>query len=212
MASTRLHWPLAAALLTLVIAACAQTQRELPTAQEMEAQASLSQEEYVIGPSDILQISVWKEPELSVEEVTVRHDGKISVPLLDDVQAAGQTATQLKAVIGERLSDFITEPSVTVVVRQIRSKLVYVMGMVRKEGPVALRADMRLMDAIATGGGFQPFAGRDEIKLIRRGLDGRALEFQFEYDSYVDGTNLDQNILLAPGDRIIVPEESPFWQ
>lgn len=212
MASTSFLRPLTAALVTLLAVSCAQTQRELPTAQEMEALAARSQEEYVIGSDDVLQITVWKEPELSVPEVAVRSDGKISVPLLDDVQAAGLTAVQLKAVITERLAEFITAPNVTVIVRDIRSKLVYVMGMVRKEGPVGLRADMRLMDAVAIAGGFQPFAGRGEIKLIRRGLDGRALEFPFDYNSYVDGENLDQNILLAPGDRIIVPEESPFWQ
>ncbi len=110
--------PLASTLVALCLAACSGTQREMPSAQHMERTAAAASAEYVIGPRDILQLNVWKQPELSAPEVAVRLDGKISVPLLDDIQAAGLTPHQLKYLITERLEEYVTAPEVTVVVRQ----------------------------------------------------------------------------------------------
>ena len=160
---------------------------------------------------DVLTISVWRQPELSVPEVAVRLDGRISVPLLDDVQAAGYTPVELKEIITEQLEEYVAAPHVTVVVRQSNSKIVYVLGEVAKEGPVVLFPDMRVIDAIAVAGGFHPFSARDRIKVIRNQNGGGPVEFLFNYDAFVDGDNLEQNILLLPGDRIIVPEAKPFW-
>ena len=200
--------PLAAAL---VLSGCAETLREQPSASQLEENAAAAQAEYVIGANDMLQINVWKEPELSLQSVEVRLDGKISVPLLDDVQAAGLTPTQLKDAITERLKEFVTAPQVTVIVMRVGSKTVYVMGEVAREGAIPMQPHMRVLDALAISGGFTAFAGKRRVKIIRPQSSPPA-EFTFDYDSFVDGQNVDQNILLLPGDQIIVPEERPFWR
>lgn len=202
---------LAAALIALGLSGCAGTAREQPSAEQLETSAVQSQEEYVIGPRDVLQISVWKEPDLSVPRVEVRLDGKISVPLIDDVQAAGRTPLQLKEEVTTKLKEYVTAPMVTVVVTSVGSKLVYVIGEVTREGAIGMQPDMRVLDAIAVVGGLNPFAGRSRIKIIRSQGTAPA-EFTFDYDRFVDGQDLAQNILLLPGDTIVVPEERPFWR
>jgi polysaccharide export outer membrane protein len=201
----------AAACAALALAACAGSAREQPSAEQLETVAVESQEEYVIGPRDVLTIVVWKEPELSLARVEVRLDGKISVPLIDDVQAAGLTPVQLKEDLTTRLKEYVTAPTVTVVVASVGSKLVYVIGEVTREGPINMQPEMRVLDAIGLAGGLNPFAGRTRIKVIRaRGT--APSEFTFDYDRFVDGEDLAQNILLIPGDTIVVPEERPFWR
>ncbi len=198
-------------ILSLALPGCAQNLRELPSADEMDTHAVEAHQDYIIGARDVLQVSVWKQPELSIQSLVVRLDGKISLPLLDDVQAAGRTPAQLKQDITEGLSEYVTAPYVTVVVREIHSKLVYVIGEVAREGPIHLRANMRVVDAISIAGGFNNFAGKSRIKVIRERNGQGPVEFVFNYDDFVDGENLSQNILLLPGDRIVVPPESPFW-
>ncbi len=196
--------------LSVWLVGCAASLREVPSAPDLERHAQEVSQEYRIGPRDVLQISVWKQPELSISELVVRLDGKISFPLVDDVQAEGLTPQELKAVLTERLSEYVTAPHVTVVVREINSKLVYVIGEVAREGPVVYRADMRLVDALAIAGGFGQFAGRNRVKLIRDQNGAGPVEFIFDYEAFVAGNNLEQNVLLLPGDRIIVPPERPF--
>ena len=196
--------------LSLWLLGCASTLRELPSADNLESHAVDATQEYKIGPADVLQITVWKQPELSVRELVVRLDGKISIPLVDDVHAEGLSAQMLKAVIAERLSEYITAPHVTVVVREINSKLVYVIGEVAREGPIVFRSRMRIVDALAVAGGFRQFAGKDSVKLIREYNGSDPVEFIFDYDAFVAGENLDQNVLLLPGDRIVVPPERLF--
>ena len=200
-----------AALAALGLAACAGTARERPSAAQAETSAVEAQEDYVIGPRDILTIFVWREPELSLPRVEVRLDGKISVPLIDDIKASGRTPLQLKDELTERLKEYITAPVVTVVVASVGSKLVYIMGEVAREGPIAMQPDMRVLDALALAGGVNPFAGKSRIKFIRNQGTAPA-EFNFDYDRFVDGQDLAQNILLLPGDTIVVPEELPFWR
>jgi polysaccharide export outer membrane protein len=202
----------ALALLAFAVTACAGTQREMPSAHHMESVAAAAAEEYTIGPHDVLQITIWRQPELSVPEAAVRLDGKISVPLLDDIEAAGHTPEQLKYQITERLEEYVTAPQVTVVVRQSKSKVVFILGEVAREGPVSLMHGMRVIDAISLAGGFHTFSDRERIKIIRNQPEGTPVEFIFDYDGFVAGKNLEQNILLHPGDRIIVPEQKPFWQ
>lgn len=202
---------LAAVLAALALAGCAGTARERPSAAQLETQAVEITEDYVIGPRDTLTIVVWREQELSIPRIEVRLDGKISVPLIDDVQAAGRTPLQLKAEITERLKEYITAPVVTVVVASIGSKLVYVIGEVSREGPIQMQPDMRVLDAIALAGGLNPFADRSRIKVIRS-QGGAAAEFTFDFDRFVDGRDLAQNILLLPGDTVVVPEERAFWR
>lgn len=202
---------LLSALAALTLTACAETLREQPSAEQLEQSASAAQADYVIGAQDVLVINVWKEQELSLNGVEVRLDGKISVPLIDDIQAAGLTPVQLKDAISERLKEYVAAPQVTVIVTRVGSKNVYVMGEVAREGAIPLQPQMRVLDALAISGGFTPFAGKNRIKIIR----GHATppgEFTFDYDAYVDGEDVAQNILLLPGDQIIVPEERPFWR
>lgn len=202
---------LAAALVALGLAACAGTVREQPSAEQLDTGAVQSQAEYVIGPRDKLRISVWREDALTLPEVEVRLDGKISMPLIDDVQAAGLTPLQLKQELTERLKEFVAAPQVTVIVTEVGSKLVYILGEVNREGPIGMQPNMRILDAISLSGGLNPFAGKSRIKVIRSQGPTPA-EFNFDYDAYIDGEDLAQNILLLPGDTIIVPEERPFWQ
>lgn len=201
------------ALLVLGLSGCRASLRDVPSAIELEEGAYEDLSNYLIGPQDVLQISVWRQEELSVDSAIVRPDGKISVPLLDDVQAAGLTPTELKLVLTDRWGEFISAPHVTVIVRQINSKLVYVIGEVARQGPMPLRSDWRVIDALSAAGGFATFAGKDSVKVIRSlNGGGEQIEFRFNFDTFVDGKDLDQNILLLPGDRIVVPEEAPFWQ
>jgi polysaccharide biosynthesis/export protein len=162
-------------------------------------------EEYVIGIPDVLKIVVWRNPELSVE-VPVRRDGKISVPLVDDVQAEGLTPEELKEVLTEALAEFVTAPDVTVVVQETNSHTVTVVGGVARSGQIALTRQMRVVEAIATMGGFSAFAKKDRIKVIRKQDDGRSVEYVFNYGAFSAGKSPETNILLRPGDTIIVPE------
>lgn len=162
-------------------------------------------EEYVIGIPDVLKIVVWRNPELSVE-VPVRRDGKISVPLVDDVQAEGLTPEELKEVLTEALAEFVTAPDVTVVVQETNSHTVTVVGGVARSGQIALTRQMRVVEAIATMGGFNAFAKKDRIKIIREQPDGQVVEYVFNYGAYSRGKAPASNLVLQPGDTIIVPE------
>jgi polysaccharide export outer membrane protein len=199
-------------LLALGLAGCGGTLRSQLPASELEGHAVEDLSTYQIGPTDVLRIAVWRQQELSVDGVAVRLDGKISVPLLDDVQAAGLTPLELKQVLTERYAEYITGPTVTVIVSQINSKLVYVIGEVPRQGPMAIRGDFRVVDALATAGGFSPFAGKSNVKVIRNANGSGPVEFRFDYDRFVAGDDIEQNILLLPGDKIVVPEEAPFWK
>jgi len=207
----RLGLALLFALAAACLAACAGSVREQPSADLLETNAAQANEEYVIGANDVLLISVWKEPDLSLNGVEVRLDGKISVPLIDDVQAAGLTPLQLKQLLTERLKEFVTAPQVTVVVTKVGSKFVYILGEVNREAVIPMQPKMRVLDAIAIAGGLNAFAGKSRIKIIRSQGTSPA-EFNFDYDAFIDGTDVAQNILLQPGDQIVVPEERPFWR
>lgn len=193
-------WVSLLVLVTLGAAACAH--RAIPTAPGPK---SISEEPYRIGPSDILAITVWKNPELSVNGVPVRPDGKISAPLVDDVQAAGLTTTELKKVLTERLSEYITAPDVTVVVTQVNSKRVYVVGEVVRPTTVQLTQDLRVLDAIAIAGGFNAFADKNDIRILRSAGNG-IVEYRFSLGAYLAGKAPESNLFLRPGDTIVVPD------
>jgi polysaccharide export outer membrane protein len=160
---------------------------------------------YVVGVEDVLQISVWRNEELSVV-VPVRPDGKISVPLVDDVQAEGLQAMEIKEVLTRELSEFITAPDVTVIVLEMKSKYVNVIGAVPRSGQIPLVKDLRVLEAIATMGGFALFANTGDIRIVRRQPDGREVEYRFDYNAYIKGRAPGTNIVLRSGDTIIVPE------
>jgi len=158
---------------------------------------------YVIGPDDTLQISVWKEPELS-GSVAVRPDGKISIPLVDDVQAAGLTAVELSAQIAEKLKKFVTGPHVTVIVTAINNRRVYVLGEVVRPGGFALLPDMNVLQAISDAGGLTQFAHSKKIYVLRTEA-GKQVKYPFNYSKVLKGENSEQNIVLKAGDTIVVP-------
>jgi polysaccharide export outer membrane protein len=196
-----------AAACALVAAACAGRAPAPPPADP----GPFERDAYVIGAADVLRIHVWKNEELSLD-VPVRPDGKISMPLLDDVQAAGLTPLELKKHLTDRYQEYVTNPTVTVMVRQINSKLVYVIGEVARQGAQPMRHDFRVLDALSSAGGFTAFAGKNNVKVIRKGNGSGPIEFTFDYKAFVAGRDLEQNILLLPGDQIVVPEEAPFWK
>jgi polysaccharide export outer membrane protein len=158
---------------------------------------------YLIGVTDVLRIVVWKNDELSVL-VPVRPDGKISVPLLDDVQAEGLTPVELKEVITRELSEFVTAPDVAVIVTEMNSQFVSVVGEVGRNAQIPLTQDLRVLEAIAAVGGFSTFADKGDIRIVRRREDGSEAEFAFDYDAYIKGKAPGTNIVLQNGDTIIV--------
>jgi polysaccharide export outer membrane protein len=163
----------------------------------------MDREPYTIGVTDVLRISVWKNPELGVD-VPVRADGMVSVPLIDDVQAEGLTPEELKEVITRELSEYISEPAVTVIVLANNSRFVSVMGEVVRESRVQLTRDLRVLEAIAVAGGFGPFADKADVRIIRRQADGTESEYRFDYGAYIRGRAPGTNIVLQSGDTIIV--------
>lgn len=159
--------------------------------------------EYKIGPQDVLRIDVWKEPEIS-RTVPVRPDGKISLPLLNDVQAAGSTPIQLTGVIIEGLKKYITSPQVTVSVTEINSRRIYVMGEVTRPGAFALLPNMTVLQGLSSASGFTQFARQKKIYVLRL-ENGKQVKHPFNYNEVVAGRSPEQNIPLQPGDVIVVP-------
>jgi polysaccharide export outer membrane protein len=163
---------------------------------------SLGGPEYVIGPDDALHISVWKEPDLTAT-LPVRPDGKISLPLLNDVQAAGLTPVQLADSLTTKLKKYVADPRVTVVVTQINSKRVYLVGEVLHPGPLPMLPNMTVLQALASGG-FTQFANTKGIYVLRT-ENGRQTKIPVNYRKLIKGESVDQNIVLKPGDTIVVP-------
>jgi polysaccharide export outer membrane protein len=168
-----------------------------------QSQAAENDAEFRIGPQDVLRIDVWKEPDIS-RAVPVRPDGKISLPLLNDVQAAGLTAMQLAGVISDGLKKFINNPQVTVSVSEINSRRVYVTGEVTRPGSMPLSPNMTVMQALSTSGGFTQFAKIKSIYVLRV-TDGKQEKLPFNYKEVLNGQKPEQNQMLKPGDVIVVP-------
>lgn len=158
---------------------------------------------YVIGGQDVLDISVWKEPDLT-RSVPVRPDGKISLPLLNDVQAAGLTPSQLAAQITESLKKFVTNPQVTVIVSAINSQRVYILGEVNRAGAYPLLPQMNVLQALSSAGGFTQFANPKKIYVMRT-TNGKQEKYPFNYNNVIKGKDADENIVLLPGDTIVIP-------
>lgn len=159
--------------------------------------------DYKIGPQDVLRIDVWKEPDIS-RTIPVRPDGKISLPLLNDVQAAGITAMQLAESLRVSLSKYLNSPQVTVTVTEINSRRVYITGEVARAGALPLLPNMTVLQALSSAGGFTQFAKLKNIYVLRT-EDGKQVKHPFNYKEVVKGNLPEQNILLQPGDTIVVP-------
>jgi polysaccharide export outer membrane protein len=174
------------------------TQNVVPTATKAH------DDSFVIGNDDVLAINVWKEPDVS-RSIPVRSDGKISLPLVGEVQATGRTPLKLEQDIAARLKSYIAEPEVTVIVQQINSQKFNVLGMVNRPGSYPLSNSATVLDAIALAGGFRDFAKQKSIYVLRQNADGTDTKLPFNYKDVVKGHNPTQNIKLQPRDTIVVP-------
>ncbi len=176
-----------------------------PQAQAPAAQRAIRTDDtFFIGNDDVLAISVWKEPDLT-KQIPVRSDGKISLPLIGDIQAAGRTPSQLEIDITEKLKSYITDPQVAVIVQQINSLKFNILGQVIKPGLYPLTAGTTIVDAIATAGGFKDFAKKKGVYILRPSPGGSDLKYGFNYQDFIKGKNTKQNIMIKPRDTIIVP-------
>lgn len=194
------------ATLVLLIAygiAFSQADKEILSKKEAQAEIAADSDQYIIGSEDVLYIHVWKEETLS-KTVTVRMDGKISLPLVDDIQAAGITPLELKEKLTERLTDFVDVPNITVIVMEANSFKVYFSGQIRTPGALRLRTETTLAQAISMVGGFTDWANQSKIIIIRK-ENGKERRFTVNYKRIVKGKDLDSNIILKSGDTIIVP-------
>ena len=159
---------------------------------------------FIIGNDDVLAVNVWKEPDIS-KAVPVRSDGKISLPLVGEVVAAGRTPLKLEQDITEKLKSFISEPVVTVIVQQINSQKINILGMVAKPGSYPLTNAATVLDAISQAGGFRDFAKKKSIYVLRQNADGTQTKLPFNYKDVIKGQNPEQNVKLQPRDTVVVP-------
>lgn len=165
-------------------------------------------QDYIIGPEDVLDVSVWKNTDLS-RTVLVRPDGKISLPLIGDVVAVGMTATQLADAISERLKEYKENPQVSIVVKEINSYTIYVLGEVAHPGKYPLKSKTTLLQAITLAGGFTPTAVRNKIVVFRFGEKGeKDIKIKVNYDDIILRNGSTQNLVLIPGDTIVIPSET----
>lgn len=173
--------------------------------QDVDASAGKPHDNsFVIGNDDVLAINVWKEPDIS-RSIPVRSDGKISLPLVGEVQAAGQTPLKLEQEIAGKLKSYISEPEVTVMVQQINSQKFNILGQVVRPGSYLITNSATVLDAIAQAGGFRDFAKQKAIYILRQNPDGSEVRLPFNYKEVVKGKNTSQNIKLQPRDTIVIP-------
>jgi len=164
--------------------------------------------DYIIGPEDVLDITVWKSPDLS-KTVQVRPDGRISLPLIGDVDAVGQTSAQLTERISTRLKAYVESPAVSIVVKEVNSYAIFVLGEVIRPGRYPLKSKTTLLQAVTLAGGFTPVASRNKIVIFRFPKEGDSLvKIKASFDDIVLRDGINQNIELKPGDTIVVPSES----
>jgi polysaccharide biosynthesis/export protein len=164
--------------------------------------------DYIIGPEDVLEISVWRNADLS-KTVSVRPDGRVSLPLIGDVVAIGKTATQLADIISQKLKDYKENPQVSIVVREVNSYSIYVLGEVTRPGKYPLKTKTTLLQAVTLSGGFSAAAARNKIVVFRFGENGeKDIKIKASYDDIILRDGSAQNIVLAPGDTIVVPSET----
>lgn len=159
---------------------------------------------YRLGPEDVVEISVWGDKEL-IREVVVRPDGGVSFPLAGDIKAGGLTVDELRKEVEKHIVEYVPNAPVTVILRKVESPKVYVMGKVNNPKVLLLGQDISIVQALAMSGGLSPFAASGSIKVISRLPDGTQQAVNFDYDEFADGSNLAQNVMLKPGDTIVVP-------
>lgn len=171
--------------------------------QQTNQAESASSDSYIIGPGDILSIDVWKEPELS-KQVSVRLDGKISLPLVNDFEAAGLSCKEVQEQLKVKYADYVAVPEVSVNLVQSLSKKIYILGQINRPGEYPLQKQMTIVQAISLAGGLGQWADTSDIRLIRK-IKGTEKTFRVDYDAIVSGEDLSQNVQLRPDDTIFVP-------
>lgn len=171
---------------------------------ELISAAKPHDDSYLIGANDVLAINVWKEPEIS-RSIPVRSDGKVTLPLAGEVQAGGLTPKQLEQEIAKKLQSFISEPDVTVIVQEMRSRRFNILGQVVRPGTFSITSPLTVLDAIALAGGFRDFAKQKSIYVLRQNADGTQMRLPFNYKDVIKGKNVDQNVRLQPGDTVVIP-------
>jgi polysaccharide biosynthesis/export protein len=192
-----------AALLRTHPAIQASAAASLPQSADTAGQIA-PQTDYRIGDDDLLEINVWNEPDLK-QSLPVRSDGRITLPLIGEIQAAGETPSQLQAAIASKLKAYITHPDVTVMVLEMNSRKFNVLGRVLKPGSYPLTATTTVLDALAEAGGFQDFAKEKDIYILRRGAGDRETRIPFNYKAVIKGKHPEENIVLEPHDTVVVP-------
>jgi len=190
------------ALMTMVAVTDASAQQAAPTAAKGKPPAPSGLDDYKIGPEDVLAISVWKNEPMS-RVLPVRPDGMISLPLLDDVMAAGLTPTELRNVLAQKLAEYVPSPSVTVIVNDVRSFKVSVIGEVVRPARYELKSRTSVLDVLALAGGFNQFAARTRIIVLRQEGDKR-VRIPFNYNRVTNGAD-EENLYLKPNDIVLVP-------
>jgi polysaccharide export outer membrane protein len=192
-------------LLMLIMASATypQADKEIFSKKEAQAEVAVDGDQYVIGPEDILYIHVWKE-EVLTRTVPVRMDGKISLPLIQEIKAAGLTPLQLKEVVARKLREFIENPIVSVTVVEANSFKVYVTGLVKNPGVYRLRSETTVTQIISVAGGFAEWANPKKILVVRK-EDGREKRIKVNYKKIMSGSNTSSDLILKAGDTIIVP-------
>ncbi len=191
----------------VLLASCASKMpsvRTLAKHQETEEAAVTAVDSYIIGAGDVLSVDVWKEPDLSSKQVSVRLDGNISLPLIRDIKVAGLTPEQVQSLLTEKYKEYVTAPEVSVTLLQSLSKKIYVLGKINSPGEYPLQKNMTIVQAISLAGGLGQWADSSDVRLIRK-IKGTEKTFRVDYDAIVSGEDLSQNILLKPDDTIFVP-------
>ena len=172
--------------------------------QPIPPSAQRVNDDYIIGPSDILAINVWKDPELT-RNVPVRPDGKITLPLIGEMQVSGLTALDVQRLVTQRLKEYVAKPEVTVIVQEVKSRSYVVVGKIVKPGSYGLAKPTTVLEAIAIAGGFLEFAKPNKVYILRHQDDGSEIRLRFEYKKVINQRAPDQNIELKNGDTIVVP-------
>jgi polysaccharide export outer membrane protein len=193
---------------TLMIALCAVAGRAGAAAQAAANQAPEGEApaaEYRIGAGDVLEINVWNEPQASVPSVVVRPDGKVSLPLIKEIDVLGLSPMEFQKILTAKFEKLIRGADVTVVVKEIKSKKVYLVGAMGKAGPIPLLSDhMTVLQALAEAGGLSQYAKRSKIYVLRK-QNGKEFKLPFDYNAVIKGEHMEQNITLLPDDTIVVP-------
>jgi polysaccharide biosynthesis/export protein len=213
MSAKRSTWFLSAAGLVVVAmlgAATGQDEYKVQADSRPAAPTKLTEtnpkpadEGFIIGPEDLLVVNVWKEPDVS-RSIAVRSDGKITLPLIGEIEASGRTPTQLGHEISGKLQSYISEPEVTVIVQEIRSQRFNILGQVAKPGSYLLSNSVTVLDAIAVAGGFRDFAKKKSIYVLRQSAEGGQMRLPFNYNEVIKGKKPEQNVRLKPRDTVVV--------